>query len=143
MLTWSEELNIIINAIADAFKRQTNVNVKGSDFMHEFEIVEDQDKLALILNTNRTDDNLRIKAYMSARNSTSVGKFTLTELPGYGPGPEDEVHITQVFYDKKTLVALHNYIKNMVITVVNSLRLLASESDMVVVTENGTMIAVD
>lgn len=143
MLTWSEELVILINSIADAFKRQTNVNVRGSDFMHEFDIVEDEGKLALILNTKRTDDNLRIKAYLSARTSTTVGKFTLSELNGYGPGPDDEVHVTEVFYDKRTLPALDNYIKNMVITVVNSLRLLATEAGMVVVTENDNLVAVD
>lgn len=143
MLTWSEELVILINAIADAFKRQTNVNVKGSDFMHEFDIVEDQGKLALILNTKRADDNLRIKAYLSARMSTTVGKFSLMELGGYGPGPDDEVHVTQVFYDKRTLAALDIYIKNMVLTIVSSLKLLAAETGMVVITENGNLVAVD
>jgi hypothetical protein len=143
MLTWSEELNIIINSIADAFKRQTNVNVKGSDFIYEFDIVEDPGKLALILNTKRTDDNLRIKAYLSPRNSTTVGKFSLSELTGYGPGPDDEVHVTQVFYDKRTLPALDIYIKNLVITVMDSLRLLATETGMVVITENDNLVAID
>jgi hypothetical protein len=72
-----------------------------------------------------------------------VGKFSLSELTGYGPGPDDEVHVTQVFYDKRTLPALDIYIKNLVITVMDSLRLLATETGMVVITENDNLVAID
>lgn len=143
MLTWEQEIDILLTAIIDSFKRQTGVQVQLSDFMYDFDVIDNRNKLAIMFNSNRPDDSLRIKAYVRREQFTSIGKFNLMELPNYGPGERDEVFVAEVTYDHDTLKALDSYFINLMLSVVEGLNLILSELDQPILNEHNKPLIVE
>ena len=145
MTALTEEIEILVHAIVDAYKRQSNVQLNYNQFIHEFEINQ-KNNLSIVLNTTRTDDHLKIKCYIRAGNATTIEKFQLMEMANYGPGYEDEIFISTLSYDQRTLPEFHKFVTNTLIKYQNAsddLGVVISEDGAILLTENNGIVTVD
>lgn len=103
---------------------------------------------SLIITSNRTDDNFRMKLYvMSFNNFTLVDRFILTQEQGYGPGKNDEVFVADCQLNRVEYMDFYRYLMSSQFQqdVIDDQDLIHSESeaDTVFIAEDGTRLALE
>lgn len=109
MLTDSQKVSVLTAAV-NSFNRQKGTALLPSDFQVVLEAPNFNSLCSLIIQSTRTDDNMRMKLYVNFSTFTDVGAFTFLQEQNYGPGPEDEVWVADCKLEKREFSSVYAFV---------------------------------
>jgi hypothetical protein len=110
MLT-TRQRSTLLSAALTSFRAQKAVVLNEADFDVIIDKPNSGSFCSIYLVTNRTDDHLRIKLYVTNFSMfTNVEQFRLSQEENYAPGAYDEVEVANITLDKIEFRSFYQYL---------------------------------